>query len=150
VDALGTTYFLKFDSGKTHHRGDLPSNLVARLFREKKDRGTIKYLSTGCSYSVGGGHRCYYAEFDNGECWWGTNKDDVLDAIFMGMDVHRVAFGSSSSGSGASAEKSSWVVIGKDGSVKWRNIPQGLHDVLIPLVMPLRLVLLPHVRYPWV
>ena len=35
--------------------------------------------------------------------------------------MHRVAFGA----------KSSWVVIGKDGSVKWKNVPQGLHDVLI-------------------
>jgi len=156
----GTTYFLKFDSGKTHHRGDLPSNLVARLYREEKEPGSIKYLSTGCSYSAttnssrqestgGRQYRCYYAEFDNGECWWGTNKDDVLDGIFMEMDVHRVAFGTSSSNSGNSnggngssnggggtttstvVDKSSWVVIGKDGSVKWKNVPQGLHDVLI-------------------
>lgn len=152
----GTTYFLKFDSGKTHHRGDLPSNLVARLYREEKEPGSIKYLSTGCSYSAtnsnqaavgiptgGGQYRCYYAEFDNGECWWGTNKDDVLDGIFMEMDVHRVAFGTSSSsnsnnggsnGGGTPTssvvDKSSWVVIGKDGSVKWKNVPQGLHDVL--------------------
>ncbi|KAL7540624.1 hypothetical protein ACHAXR_010260 [Thalassiosira sp. AJA248-18] len=106
VDRLGTTYFLKYDSGTMHHRGDLPSNLRARLVR---------------SYSVGRGNRCYYAEFDNGECWWGTNKDDVLDKIFTEMDVHRVAFG----------DKSSWCVIGKNGLVRWRNVPQGLHDVLI-------------------
>jgi len=142
-DALGTTYFLKFDNGNTHHRGDLPSNLVARLLREKKERGSIKYLSTGCSYNATGraaaslrGHRCYYAEFDNGECWWGTNKDDVLDKVFLEMDVHRVAFGSNSSGGGrqaitASEDRSSWVVLGKDGAVWWKNVPQGLHDALI-------------------
>ena len=128
VHSKGTTYFSKFDSGKTHHRGDLPANLVARLVREKKDATSIKYLSTGCSYAAGGGQRCYYAEFDNGECWWGTNKDGQLDQIFMEMDVHRVAFGSSS---GSSPDKACWVVIGKDGSVKWRNVPQGLHDALI-------------------
>jgi len=128
VDTSGTTYFLKFDNGKTHRRGDLPCNLMARLFRERRNRGSLKYLSTGCSYSVGGGHRCYYAEFDDGECWWGTNKDDVLDKVFMEMDVHRVAFGSTS---GIAADKASWVVIGKDGSVKWRNVPQGLHYVLV-------------------
>lgn len=127
-DSGETSYFLKFDGGKARHKGNLPSNLVARLSREEKSRGSINYLSTGCSYSARGGHRCYYAEFDNGECWWGCNKDDVLDKIFNEMDVHRVAFGS---GKGTPTDQSSWVVIGKDGSVRWRNVPQGLHDVLI-------------------
>jgi len=122
----GTTYFLKFDNGKTHHRGNLPSNLLARLYRERKDYTSIKYLSTGCTYSIGNGHRCYYCEFDTGECWWGTNKDDMLDDAFMSVDVHRVAFGGSSS----NKESSSWVVIGKDGSVKWKNVPQGLGETI--------------------
>ena len=124
----GTTYILKFDNGKTHHRGNLPSNLLARLYRERKDYTSIKYLSTGCTYSIGNGHRCYYCEFDTGECWWGTNKDDMLDDVFMNVDVHRVAFGSSRSNN---KESSSWIVIGKDGSVKWKNVPQGLHDLLM-------------------
>jgi len=126
-ESMGTTYFLKFDNGKTHHRGNLPSNLLARLYRERKEYTSIKYLSTGCTYSIGNGHRCYYCEFDTGECWWGTNKDDMLDDAFMSVDVHRVAFGGSSS----NKESSSWIVIGKDGSVKWKNVPQGLHDLLM-------------------
>ena len=126
-ESSGTTYFLKFDHGKTHHRGNLPSNLLARLYRERKDYTSIKYLSTGCTYSIGNGHRCYYCEFDTGECWWGTNKDDMLDEVFMNVDVHRVAFGRSSS----NKESSSWIVIGKDGSVKWKNVPQGIHDLLM-------------------
>jgi hypothetical protein len=89
-----------------------------------------------------GNNRCYYAEFDDGECWWGTNNDDILDKIFMDMDVHRVAFGSSS---GVVAEAASvdapcsttvgkslsFVVIGKDGSVKWKNVPRGLQNILM-------------------
>jgi len=157
-DELGTTYFLKFDDGKSHHRGDLPANLSARLLREGRARGGIRYLSTGCSHSSSalagataaaargggrsGGHRCYYAEFDDGECWWGTGeRDDVLDGIFTEMDVHRVAFGLNGSGgadrpggtssSSANNNKSSFVVIGKDGAVRWRNVPQGLHDALV-------------------
>ena len=115
--SLGTTYFLKFDNGRMHHRCDLPANLAGRLIREGKERGDITYLSTGCSYNATGrkdaaalrGHRCYYAEFDNGECWWGTNKDDVLDGVLMETDVHRVAFGSGGpggNGSGGGADRS--------------------------------------------
>ncbi|KAL9184719.1 hypothetical protein ACHAXT_012689 [Thalassiosira profunda] len=110
-----------FDGGKTYHRGGLPSNLLARLFHEKRDKGSLTYLGTGDSYSVGGGQRCYYAEFDDGECWWGTNEDDDLDMAFTEMDVHRVAFGSCNG----------WVVLGKDGSVRWKNVGMGLHDVLV-------------------
>jgi hypothetical protein len=139
-----TSYFLRFDDagpgarrqrrpgGGGHHL--LPPNLVERLLREGRDRASIRYLSTGASYSSGvffrggggGHHRCYYAEFNDGECWWGTNGDDVLDRIFTRMDVHRVAFG----GGGG---ESSWIAIGKNGSVKWRNVPRGLHDFLIAL-----------------
>jgi hypothetical protein len=156
-----SSYFLKFDNGEVFHGGGvrnrLPSNLVLRLAREGRDHSTIKYLSTGPLFSSEGGdsgadfgcynsnNRCYYAEFDDGECWWGTNNDDVLDRIFMAIDVHRVAFGSSSNsgvvdGAGAAAvvapsdtvvgKSLSFVVIGKDGSVKWKNVPRRLHDIL--------------------
>jgi len=135
VETLGTTYFLKFDSGKMHHRGDLPLNLAARLQREGRNGCALRYLSTGCVYSSSSS-RCYYAEFDNGECWWGTDKDDALDKVFTEMDVHRVAFGVNTGGGGNTfavnaPNESSWVVLGKDGSVRWKNVPPGLHDALL-------------------
>ncbi|KAL7492222.1 hypothetical protein ACHAWT_001393 [Skeletonema menzelii] len=135
----GTSYFLKFDGGKTYGHG-LPSNLMKRLSREMKELKSIQYLSTGSllhdsppSQSDGEEERCYYLEFDGGECWWHVpifqgEPDHDLERIFSEVDIHRVAFGSSiSEGIGASA---SWIVIGKDGSVFYRNIPQGLHDTL--------------------
>ncbi|KAL7544772.1 hypothetical protein ACHAWF_008137 [Thalassiosira exigua] len=128
----GTAYFLKFDGGRAHLRGHLPSNLADRLASSGRDAGTIAYLSVGRARAAvataGGGdssggrrRRPYYAEFDDGECWWGTNDDAVLDRTFSEMDVHRVAFG---------AGPSSWIVLGKDGGVRWRDVPQGLHDAL--------------------
>lgn len=134
--AAGTKYFLKFDGEKAHHRGPLPLRLELRLSRERRDPRSLRYLSTGSSYTddgISGDGCCYYAEFDSGECWWGTQnangeEDEILHEILMEMDVHRVAFGNPTS---PFARKSSWIVIGKDGSVAWRNIPQGLHDVLM-------------------
>jgi len=135
-NAAGTTYFLKFDGEKAHHRGPLPLRLELRLSREGRDPWSLRYLSTGSSYTddgISGDGCCYYAEFDSGECWWGTQnahgeEDGILHEILTEMDVHRVAFGNPTS---PFAKKSSWIVIGKDGSVAWRNIPQGLHDVLM-------------------
>eukprot|EP00985_Skeletonema_marinoi_P026711 scaffold20941_cov143-Skeletonema_marinoi.AAC.10 len=136
----GTSYFLKLDGGKSYLHGSLPSNLMNRLSREEKELNSIRYLSTGSMLhgsssieSDGGGERCYYLEFDSGECWWNVpssqgEHDRDLQQIFSEVDVHRVAFGSSSSEIiDASA---SWIVIAKDGSVFYRNIPQGLHDTL--------------------
>ncbi|KAL3798558.1 hypothetical protein HJC23_011862 [Cyclotella cryptica] len=127
----GTSYFIKFDAGKSNHRGMLPINLAARLQREERDPRSLRYLTTGPSSSSddgkGGSVSPYYAEFDDGECWWGmasggkSEDDEALHQIFIEMDVHRVSFGSDSS----------WIVIGKDGDVVWKNIPQGLHNVLI-------------------
>ena len=127
AQTLSTSCFLSFDSGKCYHRGKLPSNLLARLFREKRDSKQLSYLSTGPSYLVGNGQRgrCYYAEFKDGEAWWGVNDDGELGGILQEVDVHRVAFGRSSS-----EEKASWVVVAKDGTCKWRNVPDGLHEAL--------------------
>jgi hypothetical protein len=50
-----------------------------------------------------------------------SEEDNSLHKIYLEMDVHRVAFGADST----------WIVISKDGDVIWKNIPQGLHDVLI-------------------
>ncbi|KAL7516782.1 hypothetical protein ACHAWX_001764 [Stephanocyclus meneghinianus] len=128
---LSTSYFIKFDAGKSYHRGMLPVNLADRLQREGRDSRSFRYLSIGSlSPSFDGKEGSiapYYAEFDGGECWWGiangeTHEDDeTLHQIFFEMDVHKVAFGTDSS----------WIVISKDGDLIWKNIPQGLHDVLM-------------------
>jgi hypothetical protein len=81
--------------------------------------------------TVDDGERCYHAEFEGGECWWGTNngrgeEDGTLYQILMEMDVHRVGFGI----------KSSWIVIGKNGEVAWKSIPQKSHDVLVAQYIP--------------
>jgi len=136
----GTSYFLKLDGGKSYLHGSLPSNLMNRHSREEKELNSIRYLSTGSMLhgsssieSDGGGERCYYLEFDSGECWWNVpssqgEHDRDLQQIFSEVDVHRVAFGSwRSEIIDASA---SWIVIAKDGAVFYRNIPQGLHDTL--------------------
>ena len=135
-DKSGTSYFIKFDEGKSYHHGLLPSNLLNRLERENKSVKSIRYLSTGplmaCSLTESDkGLKSYYLEFDSGECWWNVpacnnEYDHTLERLFSDVDVHRVAFGRLSDCVASAA----WVVIGKDGSVYYRNIPEGLHDFL--------------------
>lgn len=125
----GTSYFIKFDGKKSYYRGMLPANLTDRMVREDRDSRSMRYLSTGQS-STESNMYCvapYYVEFDDGECWWGSSsslsqENDKLHSILLNTDVHRVAFGIDA-----------WVVIGKDGDVVWKNLPQGLHDLLSSL-----------------
>lgn len=151
-----TSYFLKFDGGKSYHHGMLPSNLMKRLSREKRELKSIRYLSTGpllfhSSSSTSSGTRgdgtearCYYLEFDNGECWWAVpTPNDELESLLREVDVHRIAFGSSFDSIG-DYTSSSWIVIAKDGSVYYKNIPQGLHDALTSRVSNID----PHVMAP--
>jgi hypothetical protein len=153
---LSTSYFLKFDGGKSYHHGMLPSNLMKRLSREKRELKSIRYLFTGpllshSSSSSSSGTRgdgtearCYYLEFDNGECWWAVpTPNDELESLLREVDVHRIAFGSSFDSIG-DYTSSSWIVIAKDGSVYYKNIPQGLHDALTSRVSNID----PHVMAP--
>ena len=116
-NSMGASYFIKFDGGKSHCRGMLPASLANRLKRQARDSRSLRYLSTGPSSA-------YYAEFDDGDCWWGTASsqsrgDDALHRLLLEIDVHRIAFGDHS-----------WIVVSKDGDLVWKNLPQGLHDVL--------------------
>src|SRR6056300_1150966 len=134
----------------------LQSNLMQRLSREKRELKSIRYLSTGpllfhsssstSSDKTGDGReaRCYYLEFDNGECWWAVpTPNDELESLLREVDVHRIAFGSSFDSIG-DYTSSSWIVIAKDGSVYYKNIPQGLHDALTSRVSNID----PHVMAP--
>lgn len=125
------SFFISRDNGKAYHQGHLPD----RLFRRMKNSGldpkahanNIAYLSTG---PLG----CYYAEFRSGECWWGSAVEDTdFRSICESWDVHRVAFGSVSSIEDSSGLKhfiSSWIVVGRDGRLAWKNVPSRLHNLL--------------------
>lgn len=124
-----TGFFFSFDSKKSQNWGMLPN----KLFRRIKD-GTgghhisdLVYLSTGPQGS-------YYAEFRSGDCWWGSPvEDDDFHFILQDWDVHRVVFGPIDAFEDQQGDikiTNSWIIIGKNGRVAWKNIPTRLHNRL--------------------
>lgn len=116
---------------KAYYWGHLPD----RLFRRMKNAGLdpkhhacdLLYLSTG---PMG----AYYAEFRSGECWWGSTAEDTeFDSLCCEWDVSRVAFGACNTlvdSLGQKHHSTSWIVIGRDGRVAWKNLPSRLHNKL--------------------
>eukprot|EP00550_Attheya_septentrionalis_P012913 CAMPEP_0198301738 /NCGR_PEP_ID=MMETSP1449-20131203/52752_1 /TAXON_ID=420275 /ORGANISM="Attheya septentrionalis, Strain CCMP2084" /LENGTH=685 /DNA_ID=CAMNT_0044003889 /DNA_START=167 /DNA_END=2227 /DNA_ORIENTATION=- len=124
-------FFLCRDDGSSLYKGSLPSRLQRRLKREGKNKmDDIAYLATGPGGS-------YYAELETGECWWGITgypEDDDFHRVMNDFDIHRVTFGAVMSGVGDDGEPfslPSWVVIGRDGQVAWKNVPMQLHQRLL-------------------
>jgi hypothetical protein len=123
----------------THHKSNRAyywGHLPDRLFRRMKNAGMdpkhhhacdILYLSTG---PMG----AYYAEFRSGECWWGSAAEDTeFDALCAEWEVGRVAFGPCSSAVDGRCHEhraTSWIVLGRDGRVAWKNLPSRLHGKL--------------------
>jgi len=139
------SFFMSRDHGKSHHWGHLPDRLFRRLKTTRNfETGDIVYLATGPA-------GCYYAEFRSGECWWGSAdvEDEDFPTICSEWDVYRVAFGPAStlptenqqSSQGQSSSQSvnnrkqphlttSWIILGRDGRVAWKNLPARLHNKL--------------------
>ena len=126
TNVFKTGFFFSSDSGKAQLWGKLPQ----RLFERMRDAGLgyhigdVVYLSTGPYGS-------YYAEFCSGECWWGIAVDDgdLLEKL-QEWDVYRVIFGKIQTITNERNEErvlTSWIVLGRDGRVAWKNIPSRLH-----------------------
>jgi hypothetical protein len=122
-------------SSSSHSKAYYWGHLPDRLFRRMKSAGLdpkhhacdLLYLSTG---PMG----AYYAEFRSGECWWGSTAEDTeFDSLCCDWDVSRVAFGACSTivdSLGQKHHSTSWIVVGRDGRVAWKNLPSRLHNKL--------------------
>jgi hypothetical protein len=128
-------FFLSRDAGKAQTWGRIPSKLYRRIKEEagasQCDFGDLVRLSTG---PLG----CYFAEFRSGETWWGSPvmTDDTEDfhSILKTWDVYKVVFGPLTTmedkDSGSKRLVNSWIIIGRDGRVAWKNIPPRLKNRL--------------------
>ncbi|KAL3913913.1 MAG: hypothetical protein SGARI_000407, partial [Bacillariaceae sp.] len=127
-------FFLSKDGGQSQFNGRIPNKLFRRMKQSDSHAvGDVQYLSTGPDES-------YYAEFQTGECWWGTAVDDVeLHRVLRNWDVYRMAFGSldcvneerqGSRDSNKTVASNSWIVIAQDGCVAWKNLPTPLSQAL--------------------
>lgn len=122
-------------SSSSHNKAYYWGHLPDRLFRRMKNAGLdpkhhacdLMYLSTG---PMG----AYYAEFRSGECWWGSTAEDTeFDSLCSDWEVSRVAFGACTTvvdSLGQKHHSTSWVLIGRDGRVAWKNLPSRLHNKL--------------------
>jgi hypothetical protein len=119
-----TAFFISRDSGKANLWGHLPEKLFRRMKSAGQSSSTdLVYLSTGPLGS-------YYAELRSGECWWGSPLgDEDFHSICSEWDVYRVAFGSTTVVD-ARHTISSWIILGRDGRVAWKNLPARLHNKL--------------------
>jgi hypothetical protein len=119
-----TAFFISRDSGKANLFGHLPEKLFRRM-KSAGQKSSIEfvYLSTGPLGS-------YYAELRSGECWWGSPLgDEDFHSICSEWDVYRVAFGSTTAVD-ARHTITSWIILGCDGRVAWKNLPLRLHNKL--------------------
>lgn len=120
----GSGYFLSRDNGKAYHWGHLPEKLHRRMKSAGMDSNDLIYLSTGPL-------SCYYAEFRSGESWWGTPPEDAdFHAVCSEWNVYRVAFGSTKILDAKQRTVTSWIILGRDGRVAWKNLPVRLHHKL--------------------
>jgi len=125
--------YLCRDVGQPKFFGNVPRRLSQRLQdRRGKRAGEIVYLSTGS-------RGCYFAQFQSGECWWGSAAEDAdFQFIMESWDVYRVAFGPIGSIEVYSRKDniyknlptSSWIILSHDGNAAWKNLPSRLSTLL--------------------
>lgn len=111
-------FFVIYDDNKMHGGNSIPQRLKARIQKESNSKlNSIRYLALGPRDS-------YFAELVSGETFWAIGKhDEQFSKIMQSSRVHRVAFGTFK-------DDSSWIVLTKDGTVAWRNIPLQLEKLL--------------------
>jgi hypothetical protein len=143
-------YFSR-DDGKSQSIGQIPNRLHRRLEEQgsegtaagRHDIGDLLYLSTGP-------RGCYFAEFQSGECWWGSAVEDAdFHNIMHSWDIYRVAFGPIESVEHDTQERqiptaqpsenihnnkaistNSWIILSNDGRAAWKNLPSRLSNQL--------------------
>lgn len=127
--STGLSFLISRDHGKAHHFGHLPERLFRRMQRLEQ---STRSLTSDLIYLAVGPLESYYAEFRNGEIWWGSPAgDNDFHTLCSSWEIKRVAFGSTSCIKDGSNElQSSWILIGHDGRVAWKNIPTRLHNLL--------------------
>ena len=115
-----TSFFISKDDGRYYWDECLPPRLVQRMKDEAKSStvdGSLRYLACGPNNS-------YYARLVSGQSFWSIcTVDEEFRNVMELFDVQRVAFGSFVAGP-------SWIVIGQNGKVAWRNLPCRL-DMLL-------------------
>jgi hypothetical protein len=135
-DAVKTPSFvLTRDNAKSYHYERLPEH----LFRRMENQGESSHYADNLIYLSTGPLGSYYAEFRNGEQWWGSAfRDDnfEFDTICRDWDIHRVVFGPLTFFDSGREEHSkqflttSWIILARDGKVAWKNVPVRLHNKL--------------------
>lgn len=109
-------YFLSRDNRNSYWKG-LPSSLADRLIDEDRNTlGELQYVAVGTSGR-------YFVELSDGEAWWkgGYGGEGIDEAIRANKRISRVAFGQ---------ESDSWYVLYTEGTARWNNLPNRLHNKL--------------------
>ena len=113
-----TSFFISKDDGRAYWDECFPRRLLDRIGDEADSSSkALSYLSCGPKDT-------YYAKMDSGESFWSISPlDEEFKNVMDFFEAKRVAFGSF-------ASAPSWIVIGENGKVAWKNLPCKL-DVLL-------------------
>ena len=116
------TFFLSQTTGGVS--GEVPPPLWQRMRRQNLQLDSILYLAVGPNDT-------YYCTLTSGHIWWGCADAD-FGKLVQDWDVHRVAFGSTSVYQHSSSKTTvySWIVVGRDGRVAFKNLPTRLQHKL--------------------
>ena len=129
TNVFKTGFFFNEDSGKSRLWGRLPQRLYTRM----KRAGT-RYSISDLVYLSTGPHGSYYGEFRSGICWWGSAVQDTdFHETLKQWDVYRVVFGqiqTITEKNNRPRVLSSWIILGRDGRIAWKNIPSRLDKLL--------------------
>jgi len=122
-------FVMSNDTGRTQTWGRLPTQLFDRL-QQQQDRGSANPCTSGdIQWLATGPLGSYVCKFSSGELWWRLSQDEALTLRLQSWDIDRVVFGPLTQTENGFYP--SWLVIGHDGKVAWKNIPSSLQTSLL-------------------
>jgi hypothetical protein len=114
-----SAFFLRTDNAVS--LGYIPPLLFSRMKKHNFQRQEVTYLSVGPNGN-------YFCNFSSGHVWWGIGDPD-FHALAQDWNIHRVAFGESKKFK-RQKRLSSWIIVGRDGRVAFKNLPKRLANLL--------------------
>jgi hypothetical protein len=122
-------FVMSSDTGRAQSWGRLPSRLFRRFKNQKQrdskvDSSQLPHTSADIQWLATGPMGSYVCKFISGELWWGLFQDADLQRRLETWEVHHVVLGPLMQTE--TGIYPSWLVIGLDGKVAWKNIPRQL------------------------
>jgi hypothetical protein len=126
-------FVMSSDTGKAQSWGRLPTQLFQRLQSQRErnhnvDASQLPHATADIQWLSTGPLGSYVCKFVSGELWWGLFQDSDLLRRLKSWKIHQVVLGPLTQTEYGTYP--SWLIIGEDGKVAWKNIPHPLQTKL--------------------